>query len=269
MSDTTPETPVIHLDVNDKIAVITLNRPAARNSLDLAMGLALRDAVAALQGRDVRAVVICSSGQHFMVGGDVKRFDALLQQSVSACTAEVDELITAVHQAVLGLVRLPCPVLGLINGSAAGFGMSLALACDLLLAADNARFVMAYGALGATPDGGATWHLSRRIGVQRAMAMALLNTQIDAEQARQLGLVMDVVPLSELQSQGMALAQRLASGPAQAQAGVKRLLHQGMQSDLETALDAERASFLALTETADFAEGVRAFCERRPPRFGT
>lgn len=268
MSDTTPETPVVHLDVNDQIAVITLNRPAARNSLDLGMGLALRDAVAALQGHDVRVVLICSSGQHFMVGGDVRRFDALLQQSPAACATEVGELITAVHQAVLGLVNMPCPVIGLVNGSAAGFGMSLALACDLLLAADDARFVMAYGALGATPDGGATWQLSRRIGLQRAMAMALLNTQLDAQQARELGLVLDVVPLNQLQQQGIVLAQRLAAGPAKAQAGVKRLLHEGLRSDLDAALNAERASFLALTETADFAEGVRAFCERRPPCFG-
>ena len=258
----------VRLEREAGIACISLDRPAARNSLDLPMGLALRDAVRSLAAEPPRVVVLRSSGAHFMVGGDVRRFDILLGQSQAACTEETGLLIDAVHEAVTGLTRLPCPVLGLVCGSAAGFGMSLAMACDLLVAADDARFVLAYSAIGTTPDGGASWHLPRRVGLQRALAIALLNPQIDAAQAKDIGLVAEVVPAAQLAEAGRALARRLADGPAAAQAGVKRLLREGLATDLASALAAEKASFLAMSATADFAEGVRAFCERRPARFG-
>ncbi|AMO38643.1 enoyl-CoA hydratase/isomerase family protein [Thauera humireducens] len=258
----------VRLERDGGIAFITLDRPASRNSLDLSMGLALRDAVRSLAAAPPRVVVLRSSGAHFMVGGDVRRFDILLGQSQADCTEEIGQLIDAVHEAVAGLTRLPCPVVGLVGGSAAGFGMSLAMACDLLVAADDARFVLAYSAIGTTPDGGASWHLSRRVGLQRALAIALLNPQIDAAQAKDIGLVAEVVPAAQLAEAGLALARRLAEGPAAAQAGIKRLLRAGLDADLETALAAEKASFLAMSATPDFAEGVRAFCERRPARFG-
>ncbi|MGQ5490353.1 enoyl-CoA hydratase/isomerase family protein [Thauera sp. AutoDN2] len=267
MSDSTAADSSVRLEREGGIAFITLDRPASRNSLDLAMGLALRDAVRALQAEPPRAVVLRSSGAHFMVGGDVRRFDALLQDSQQECAEEIGCLIDAVHEAVAGLTRLPCPVIGLVAGSAAGFGMSLAIACDILVAADDARFVFAYSAIGTTPDGGASWHLSRRVGLQRALAIALLNPQIDAAQAKDIGLVAEVVPVAQLQDSGLAMARRLADGPAAAQAGIKRLLRSGLNSDFAGALDAEKASFLAMSANADFGEGVRAFCERRPARW--
>ena len=257
----------VRLEREGGLAFITLDRPQARNALDLAMGLGLRDAVRELAAAPPRVLVLRSSGAHFMVGGDVRRFDALLGESQAACTDEIGRLIDAVHEAVTGLTRLPCPVLGLAGGSVAGFGLALAMACDLLVAADDARLVLAYGAIGATPDGGASWQLPRRVGLQRALAIALLDPQLDAVQAREIGLVAEVVPAAQLAEAGLALARRLAAGPAAAQAGIKRLLRAGLDTDLATALDAEKASFLALSATPDFAEGVRAFCERRPARF--
>lgn len=258
----------VRLKREDGIAFVTLDRPASRNSLDLPMGLALRDAVRALAAAPPRVLVLRSSGAHFMVGGDVRRFDTLLGQSAAVCAEEIGQLIGAVHEAVTGLTRLPCPVVGLVGGSAAGFGMSLAMACDLLVAADDARFVLAYSAIGTTPDGGASWQLPRRVGLQRALAIALLNPQLDAAQAKDIGLVAEVVPAAQLTEAGLALAHRLAEGPAAAQAGIKRLLRDGQDTDLATALAAEKASFLAMSATPDFAEGVRAFCARRPARFG-
>lgn len=259
----------VRLECDGGIAFVTLDRPATRNSLDLPMGIGLRDAVRALTADPPRVVVLRSSGVHFMVGGDVRRFQVLLDESQARCAQEIDELIAAVHEAVTGLTRLPCPVIGLAGGSVAGFGMSLAMACDMLIAGDDVRFVLAYSAIGTTPDGGASWHLSRRVGLQRAMAIALLNPQVDAARAKEIGLVADVVPAAELAAQGVALAKRLADGPAMAQAGIKRLLREGLDTDLATALEAERKSFIEMSATADFAEGVRAFCERRTARFGT
>ncbi|WP_419204629.1 enoyl-CoA hydratase/isomerase family protein [Bordetella trematum] len=197
------------LEHDGPIARLTLDRPASRNSLDLPLALALRDAVRSLEGDAApRVLILRSSNAHFMAGGDVRRFDALLQDSPAACQAELARIIGAANDTVARLTRLPCPVIGLVGGSAAGFGLSLALACDLTLAAEDARFLFAYGAIGATPDGGASWHLPRRIGLQRALAMALLNTSLDAAQALAAGLVCQVVPAAELDAAG----QRLAGG---------------------------------------------------------
>jgi 2-(1,2-epoxy-1,2-dihydrophenyl)acetyl-CoA isomerase len=262
------DTPCVHLERRGGLSFITLDRPATRNSCDLTMGLALRDAVRALVANPPWVVVLRSSSAHFMVGGDVHHFDELLGVSKAACAEELDQLISAVNEAVIGLTELPCPVLGLISGSAAGFGMSLAMACDILVASEDANFVLAYSAIGATPDGGATWHLTRHIGLLRAMAIALLNPKIDAAQAKDIGLIAEVVPGGKLQEAGLAMAQRLANGAASAQAGIKRLLREGLNTDLQTALEAEKKSFIEMSATSDFAEGVSAFCQRRKASFG-
>ena len=159
-------------------------------------------------------------------------------------------------------------MLGLISGSAAGFGLSLALACDLIVAAEDASFLMAYSAIGATPDGGGTWHLPRHVGLHRAMAIALLNPKLDALQAKEIGLVAEVVANDELQTAGLTMAHRLANGPVAAQAGIKRLLRDGLGYDLKSALEAEKAKFIEMSATSDFEEGVSAFCQRRKANFG-
>lgn len=267
MNTPAPERLFVHLERQGTLAFITLDRPETRNSFDLSMGLALRDVVRTLITNPPRVVVLRSSGAHFMAGGDVHHFDTLLKVSKTACAEGLEQLISAVNEAVIGLTQLPCPVLGLISGSAAGFGLSLALACDLLVAAEDASFLMAYSAIGATPDGGATWHLPRHVGLHRAMAIALLNPKLDARQAKEIGLVAEVVPSDELQTAGLAMAQRLANGPAAAQAGIKRLMRDGLDYGLKTALEAEKATFIEMSSTADFSEGVSAFCQRRKATF--
>jgi len=269
MNMPTPEHPCVHLERQGALAFITLNRPQTRNSFDLTMALALRDVVRDLIANPPRVVVLRSSSAHFMVGGDVRHFDALLEVSKAVCAEELDQMISAVNEVVIGLTQLPCPVLGLINGSAAGFGLSLAVACDLIVAAEDASFLMAYSAIGATPDGGGTWHLPRHVGLHRAMAIALLNPKLDAYQAKYIGLVAEVVPSEELQTAGLAIAQRLADGPAAAQAGIKCLMREGLGRDLATSLEVEKAKFIEMSATPDFLEGVSAFCQRRKASFGT
>ena len=267
MSEPTAST--VRLSHDGAIATLTLHRPAARNALDLPMACALRDAVDAVAADPrVRVVLIESSGAHFMVGGDVHRFNALLGGDAQACRDEVDQIIIAVHAAIRALTALPSPVIGLTGGAVAGFGFSLAMACDLLVAADDVRFVLAYSAIGATLDGGASWHLPRLLGLRRALAAALLNTPIDAREALALGLACEVVPAAGLAAAGRRLAERLAAGPAAAQAGIKRLLRAAVDRDLPSALEAERERFLECVMQPDFAEGVRAFAGRRAARFG-
>ncbi|MCK9258133.1 MAG: enoyl-CoA hydratase-related protein [Azoarcus sp.] len=251
------------------VVFLTIACPATRNAIDLALAVALYRAVQAVESDPgVRVVVLRSSGAHFMAGGDVHRFGALLEGEPGVAHAEFDALLTTVHALVAALGRLPCPVLGLVRGTVAGFGWSLAMACDLLIAAADTRFMFAYGALGATPDGGASWHLPRTLGMQRALAMALLNTAMDAPAALAAGLVTEVVAADQLDECGMRTARQLARGPAFAQAQTKAMLRAAFDVDLASAMAREQATFAEAARTADFAEGVRAFLERRTPCFG-
>lgn len=266
------------LEITEGVAVITLNRPQQRNTLTRPLATALRDAVGEI-GRTpaVRAVLLRAAGEHFMVGADLNWLGTLVgSTSDEAVNPERDALrrhevtgiIDDAHAAILGLRQLPQPVVIAVRGAAAGFGFSLACAADFLLAADSARFTVAYNALGASTDGGAAYHLPRLIGPQRAMAMALLNESMDAATAKDCGLVYRVTAADELDATALALARRLASGPAAGQATIKRLINFSCERTLPEHLQAEASAFLAAADTDDFAEGVRAFLGKRTPRFG-
>jgi 2-(1,2-epoxy-1,2-dihydrophenyl)acetyl-CoA isomerase len=282
------------LDMTDGVALITLNRPRQRNSLTRTLASNLRDAVADIaRNPAVRAVLLRAEGEHFMVGADLHWLATLVDpmphdrlatlvgaaphdgddnavdlQRAARRRVEVAAIIDDVHAAILGLRQLPQPVVIAVRGAVAGFGLSLACAADLLLAADDARFTVAYNALGASTDGGLAWHLPRLIGAQRAMAMALLNETIDAATAQQAGLVYRVTRGDELDAAALALARRLAQGPAAGQASIKRLINFSAERTLAQHLQQEADAFLAACDSVDFAEGVRAFVAKRPPRFG-
>ncbi len=256
------------LDIADGIATITLNRPQALNALDHAMAHALRDAAERVEGDgSVRAVVMRGAGPHFMAGGDIKAFAAMLAAHSDQRRADFERIIGLVHDAVTRLRRMDKPVLASVHGAVAGFGLSLLNACDLALAADNAYFTLAYCHIGTSPDGGATWGLPRLVGLKQAMEIALLGDRFDAARALALGLVNRVVPAAELETATQALARRLAAGPTAAYAKTKRLLGESMNRTLAEQLLAEQDSFAVSTTTEDFAEGVRAFIEKRKPEF--
>lgn len=265
------------LEITEGVAVITLNRPQQRNTLTRQLAAALRDAVGEI-GRtaSAKAVLLRAAGEHFMVGADLNWLGTLVGSTPDEAANperdalrrhEVASIIDDAHAAILGLRQLPQPVVIAVRGAAAGFGFSLACAADFLLAADNARFTVAYNALGASTDGGAAYHLPRLIGPQRAMAMALLNESMDAATAKDCGLVYQVTAIDELDATALALARRLASGPSVGQASIKRLINFSYERTLPEHLQAEATAFLAASDTDDFAEGVRAFLEKRPPRF--
>lgn len=258
----------VRLDAADGVATLTLNRPQALNALNHDMARALRDAAERVENDgNVRAVVVRGAGPHFMAGGDIKTFHAMLAMPKSERLADFEEIIGLVHDAVTRLRRMEKPVVASVQGAVAGFGLSLMNACDLAIAADSAYFTLAYCHIGTSPDGGATWGLPRIVGLKHAMEIALLGDRFDAQRALALGLVNRIVPADELEAETTALAQRLASGPTAAYAKTKRLLNESLEHSLGEQLRAEQEAFAASTSTSDFAEGVQAFIEKRKAAF--
>jgi 2-(1,2-epoxy-1,2-dihydrophenyl)acetyl-CoA isomerase len=256
-------------EVHDHIATLTLNRPASLNALDLAMIDDLRAASArAAFDPAVRAVIVRGAGEHFMAGGDLKWFREQLAVPAQERQPQFEAMIAAVHASVLTLKGMDKPVIAAVHGAVAGFGLSLMLAADLVVAADNAYFTLAYCHIALSPDGGATWSLPRQVGLKQAMEIALLGDRFDAARARELGLINRVVPLAELPDATLQLAQRLAAGPAEALARTKALLNGSLDNSLAAQLLAEQRAFAACGVQADFAEGLDAFFEKRQPVFG-
>ena len=183
-------TETVLLDVAEGIATLTLNRPAALNAVNSEMMAALVAAVARIEGDPAaRCVVIRGAGDHFMAGGDVKQFRGRLSQTPDERSAHFRQTIHSLHPAIVTLRRMPQPVVASLKGAAAGFGLSLALAADLAIAAEDAYFTLAYCRIGTSPDGGSTFHLPRIVGLRKAMEIALLGERFDAETARELGIV--------------------------------------------------------------------------------
>lgn len=255
----------ITLEVRDQVARVTLNRPQAANSINLELARALLQALDRCEADSkVRAVVLTGAGaKMFSAGGDLKTF-AGLGDDVGAV---VREITLYLHAAVSRLARMRAPVIAAVNGAAAGAGMSLALAADIVLAAESASFTMAYTAAGLSPDGSASYFLPRLIGLRRAQELMLTNRRLSAAEAEAWGLVTRVVPDGELMEAAETLATRLARGPTLAYGAVKRLLADGADAPLETQLEREARTITEIAQTQDAREGVRAFAEKRAPKF--
>ena len=252
------------LERRDHVATITLNRPDAYNALDLELGRELFHASLEVdEDPDVRCVVITGAGKAFCAGGDVKGFvDNLPRIGIL-----VKELTTYLHGAVSRLTRSPKPVIMAVNGVAAGGGLSFALSGDLVVAAESARFTMAYSKIAATPDGSSSYFLPRLVGLRRALELYLTNRVLSAREALEWGLITRVVPDSELRTAVETLAHELAAGPTLAIGGAKRLFHQSTWESLETQMELEAQAIAASGHTADFREGVTAFANKKPPTF--
>lgn len=255
-------------DAETGVATITMNRPESLNALDTAMVEGLEAAFAAIaEDAGIRAVILTGAGDHFMAGGDIRLFKTINDQPRETRGAQVRPIIQAVGRLVTRMRAMPQPVVASVHGACAGFGLSLANACDMTLAADDATFTLAYINIGTVPDGSGSFFLPRLVGPKRAAEIALLGGRFDAATAERWGLVNAVHPREALPAASGALAARLAAMPAQAVARTKALLNGALTNDLPAQLQAEEDAFAASTATGDWEEGIAAFLERRKPAF--
>ncbi len=244
------------------VRTLTLNRPEARNALDLALVSALRHEVAAAAADpSVRCIVLAGAGKAFCAGADVKAWSEQGPQQ------EEDPWVAEAHAAVLELASASLPTVALLNGAAVGAGLDLALACDFRIAADVARFACAYTWMAYPPDVGGTWLLPRVVGLTQAKRFVYTGEFWDAETALERGLVSEIVPLERLAERGAELGRELAAGPTVALGHAKRLLDSAHERTLAEQLEAERAAGEACAHTDDHREALAAAAERRQPVF--
>jgi 2-(1,2-epoxy-1,2-dihydrophenyl)acetyl-CoA isomerase len=254
----------VRVDRVAHVATITLNRPDAFNAFNMRMGRDIFDAVLEVDDDpSVRCVVVTGAGRAFCAGGDVKEF----VDNLPRIGAHVKELTTYLHGAVSRLCRSDKPVVMAVNGTAAGGGLALALAGDVVIAAESAKFTMAYSRIAATPDGSSSYFLPRLVGLRRAMELYLTNRVLSAKEAAEWGLITRAVPDAELGPAVERLARELAEGPTKAFGGAKRLFHQSTWESLETQMELEAQSIATSGRTADFREGVTAFSNKKAPAF--
>jgi 2-(1,2-epoxy-1,2-dihydrophenyl)acetyl-CoA isomerase len=250
------------------IVTLTMNRPEARNALSNEMRAQLADSLHDIEQDDsVRCVVLTGAGEHFMAGGDVKGMAESISKSPQELRKEFILRIHDLHPIMFALRRMPKPVIASCRGAAAGAGVSMALACDLVIASESAFFTLAYCHIGTSPDGSSSFHLPRAVGIKKAMEIALLGDRFSASKAEAMGMINFVVPDAELESETQKLATRLANGPTHVYGNTKALLYRSMESEFESQLQAEAEYFADCASRADFREGVTAFVEKRQAKF--
>jgi 2-(1,2-epoxy-1,2-dihydrophenyl)acetyl-CoA isomerase len=244
---------------------LTLNRPQTLNAWTAQFGAELKQAIEGEAAQDsVRAVLVTGAGRGFSSGADLKAGFDPAEDGMPDIRKELHGIY---HPAIAGIRRLPKPVVAAVNGAAVGIGCSLALACDLLLAAESAFFGLAFVNIGLMPDGGSTALVPPAVGKARAFQMALLGERIPAPQALEWGLVNWVYPDDGLMSEAEALVNKLAAGPTRSYASSKQALNNFLYGDLDAQLDLEAELQHALGRTKDFLEGAAAFVEKREPSF--
>ena len=245
---------------------ITLNRPDRLNALTATMSGEIEAAFGAAGGdQQVRCIVLTGEGRGFCAGQDLTEFEAAYRAGDRPDIAE--HLRNSYHRMIPVLVRTPKPVIAAINGVAAGAGLSLALACDLRVASDEARFTQAFVKIGLIPDSGGSYLLPRAVGYPKALELSISGDLIDAKTALEIGLVSRVVSAVSFRDDVSALANKLAAMPTLAIAATKSLLQGSLARTLDEALEEEATAQAAMGQTHDHVEGVNAFAEKREPRF--
>jgi enoyl-CoA hydratase/carnithine racemase len=255
-----PDDPAL-LRVDGPIATITLNRPAAFNSINLAIAQKLEALAAEVEASDdIRVLVIEGEGRAFCAGGDLQTIGAASE--ANAVTPVVGQLLRHYHAFIETIRRMPKIVLSSVHGSAAGAGLGLAFVTDLCIAADDARFTPAYAKIGVSPDGGSTVGVVGTVGTRRALQIFLSEDGFTAQQAYEWGLVAKVVPAAELKAATRQFAQRLAQNPPAAIAGTKALVYQAATIPTKQQLDAEEHKIITAMHTEDFRIAVKKFTSK-------
>lgn len=251
-------------EVNDGVATVTFNRPEAANAMSPLCAKELNAVSLKIEAdASVRAVVLTGTGKMFCAGGDLAAFEAAGEGARSMILQMTGDL----HLAISRLTRNAAPVIGAINGTAAGAGFSMVMMCDLVISAESAVYTMAYTAAGLSPDGSSTYFMPRKIGDRRARELMLTNRLLKSQEALDWGVVNQVVADEELMSATSALAQKIARGPTQAFGQVKALLNSSFDQSLETQMELEARAIAGLIGSPDGQEGVNAFLNKRKPEF--
>jgi 2-(1,2-epoxy-1,2-dihydrophenyl)acetyl-CoA isomerase len=257
------ESITVAIDTANQIATITLNRPDKLNSFTRQMHGELVAALDEVEAAHARALVLTGAGRGFCAGQDLADLDF----TPGAMTDLGDLIGEHFNPLIRRIQALPFPVIAAVNGTAAGAGANLALACDLVLAARSASFIQAFVKIGLVPDSGGTWFLPQRVGMARALGLAMTGEKLGAEKAESWGLIWQAVDDEALQSTARNLAIQLAKQPTRALAAIKQAMRRGLTATLDQQLDLERDLQRELGASNDYAEGVRAFIEKRAPRF--
>jgi 2-(1,2-epoxy-1,2-dihydrophenyl)acetyl-CoA isomerase len=254
----------LNIDIRNQIAYITLHRPDAANSFHIPMAQEfMRAAIACDEDQSIRAVLITGSGKMFCAGGDIASFAT----AGDAIGEYVKEITTYLHAAVSRFARMNAPIIVAVNGAAAGAGFSIVASADLVIAAESAKFTMAYTAIGASPDGSASYFLPRLIGLRRTQELMLTNRRLTAKEAYDWGLITQVVTDDQLMTTAETLATQIANGPTPAFGSIKRLLQTTYGNGLETQMELETRNIADNLNTADGKEGIKAFLEKRAAVF--
>jgi len=254
------------VECKGNVEVITLNRPEVMNALTYDMVQGLGDLFEAAQADDdIRALLLTGAGRAFSTGADLTgkgsaRKDAHTPLGMRFSTFGYSRMVNSIW-------ALEKPVVCAVNGTAAGASCNLALSCDLVLAADTAKFIQVFVRRGLIPDGGGTYFLPRLVGLPRAKQLMLLGEDLPASRALEWGLIYNVVPADKLMDEAMEMAKRLAAGPTRAIGMIKSMLNRSLESDLAAALEREASLQGIAAGTGDFIEGVMSFLEKRPPAF--
>jgi 2-(1,2-epoxy-1,2-dihydrophenyl)acetyl-CoA isomerase len=264
MSPTNYET--IQLEMRESVCLLTLNRPDRLNALTVAVANDLKSGIQDALANGARAIVLTGAGRAFCAGGDLREMQEIAKKD-GRREAFFEEPLKLLNEVVLMIRQTPAPFIAAVNGVATGGGCSLALACDLVIAAESARFNQAFIKIGLTPDCGATFILPRLVGWKRATELLFTGDLIGAQAAAEMGMINSVSPDDELMSRAMALAEKLAQAPTAAIGQIKMLLEASAVNNYGSQLDLERKTQVESGKTKDFVEGVTAFLEKRPPRF--
>ena len=256
----------IQLDMSGQVAVIILNRPDSLNALTTQVAQEFLTAVTEARDSGARAIIVTGAGRAFCAGGDLREMQKIAEQE-GKVEAFFDEPLRLLNQCILLIRRSPLPFLAAVNGAASGGGCNLALACDLVIAGESARFNQAFIKIGLVPDCGGTFILPRLVGWKRATELMMTGDVISASRALEMGMINAVVPDDELRSRALAMAEKLAQAPTAAIGRIKELLEASATKDYGGQLELEREAQIQSGKTKDFKEGVAAFLEKRPPKF--
>jgi len=258
------QTKLVLSTVVDGVARVSLNRPQSLNALNKPLAQSLMDTFHELEGdKRVRAVLLNGAGASFCVGGDLAAFN----DEGERAPRYIKQVVVFFHEVISTISRMKAPVVAAVRGSAAGGGMALACACDIVIAAETARFVMAYTKVGLTPDGSSTWFLPRLVGLHRSLELALLNRELSAHTALNWGIINDVVADEDLDMKAFDIAARMAHGATEALGTAKKLIRESLETSLETQMMKEAVAVSRAMASREAREGIDAFFAKRQPNF--